>query len=308
MPLTGGTPRPFLGEGDPDARLVSRRRPSRLFQRRRPAIRCSGRPHRRRRTAQIRPTEDWSAPQNEACTTTIRSGHRTANGSTSCTGSRAEPTDEWTSGVFAPSGGTPERLTQQHAAVNFLAPIDARTLLYVGARRGRVGTMAVGARRRAARSRAGSPRASSSTRRCRPVATAGAWSPPVANPTASLWTVPILDRIAEDRDAQPYPVPDGRALAPRFGGTSLFYLSAAERATGCGRFRDGRPSKSGRARTGVCSSPRRLAGRAPRGGQSKATRASTCWRSCWRTALTSERWRRPSTSGPPTGRPTANGS
>jgi hypothetical protein len=59
----------------------------------------------------------------------------------------------------------------------------------------------------------------------------------VANPSASLWRVPLLDRAADDRDAQPYPlpVPTGRALAPRFAGTSLFYLSA--RGTGDGLWR-----------------------------------------------------------------------
>src|SRR4030095_625260 len=30
-----------------------------------------------------------------------------------------------------PSGESPEQLTQQHADVNFLAPLDLRTLLYV---------------------------------------------------------------------------------------------------------------------------------------------------------------------------------
>ena len=44
----------------------------------------------------------------------------------------SEPHDEdmdvWR---IRPSGGSPERLTHQHAAVNFLAPLDARTLLYV---------------------------------------------------------------------------------------------------------------------------------------------------------------------------------
>ena len=59
----------------------------------------------------------------------------------------------------------------------------------------------------------------------------------VANPTASLWRVPLRDGRVEDRDAEPYPVPTERALAPRFNGTSLFYLSLSTRGTGDGLWR-----------------------------------------------------------------------
>ena len=67
----------------------------------------------------------------------------------------------------------------------------------------------------------------------------------VANPSASLWRVPLLDRLADDRDAQPYtlPVPTGQALAPRFGGTSLFYLSARGTGDGLWRVQDGQASE-----------------------------------------------------------------
>jgi Tol biopolymer transport system component len=48
----------------------------------------------------------------------------------------------------------------------------------------------------------------------------------LSNPSATLWRVPLLlDRQAEDRDVQPYPLPSERALSPRFSRTSLFYLS-----------------------------------------------------------------------------------
>jgi Tol biopolymer transport system component len=61
----------------------------------------------------------------------------------------------------------------------------------------------------------------------------------VANPTASLWSVPILDRVAEDRDVKPFPVSTVRALTPRFGGTGLFYLSSRGTGDGLWRFQDG---------------------------------------------------------------------
>src|SRR5439155_1466153 len=62
----------------------------------------------------------------------------------------------------------------------------------------------------------------------------------VANPSASLWTVPILDRPAEDGDAKPMALPTVRALAPRFGGRSLFYLSSQGTGDGLWRFEDGK--------------------------------------------------------------------
>ena len=61
----------------------------------------------------------------------------------------------------------------------------------------------------------------------------------VANPTASLWSVPILDRIAEERDVTPFPLPTARALMPRFGGSSLFYLSSRGAGDGLWRYQDG---------------------------------------------------------------------
>ena len=45
-----------------------------------------------------------------------------------------------------PSGGTAERMTERNAAATFLAPIDARTLLYVCQRRRPLGAVAVGTR------------------------------------------------------------------------------------------------------------------------------------------------------------------
>src|SRR5262245_14499949 len=68
----------------------------------------------------------------------------------------------------------------------------------------------------------------------------------VANPSASLWRVPILDRAAEERDAQPYalPTPNSRALAPRFGRLpSLFYLSSRGTGDGLWKEQDGQASE-----------------------------------------------------------------
>src|SRR5262249_24607862 len=140
----------------------------------------------------------------------------------------------------------------QHADVNFLAPLDARTLLYVARAKDRSGPWlwALDVERKLTRrvttglEQYTTVSASRDGRRI--IAT-------VTNPTATLWQVPLLDRLAEDQDVQPYPLPSARAFAPRFGGTSLFYLSARGTGDGLWRFQDGRTSEVGKG-TGVALS------------------------------------------------------
>jgi Tol biopolymer transport system component len=160
--------------------------------------------------------------------------------------SGSEPQDEMNMNVWRlrSTGGSPEQLTSQHAAVNFLAPLDSRTLLYVARAEDWSGPWlwALDVERKVTRRVSSgvdqytSISASRDGRRV--VAT-------VANPSASLWRVPLLERSADDRDAQPYrlPVPTGRALAPRFGGTALFYLSARGTGDGLWKVQDGQASE-----------------------------------------------------------------
>jgi Tol biopolymer transport system component len=135
-----------------------------------------------------------------------------------------------------PSGGLAERLTNQTAPVNYLAPIDARTVLYVARAEDWSGpwlwTLDVESKvvRRATTGLERYTFVSASRDGRRVVAT-------VANPTSSLWSVPLLDRLVDDHDAQPYPMPSYGALAPRFGGASLFYLSLSSRGNGDGLWR-----------------------------------------------------------------------
>jgi Tol biopolymer transport system component len=77
----------------------------------------------------------------------------------------------------------------------------------------------------------------------------------VANPTAALWQVPLLDRLAEDRDVQPYQLPTVRALAPRFAGQVLFYLSSRGAADGLWRFENGQASEIWKSQDGALSEP-----------------------------------------------------
>ena len=155
-----------------------------------------------------------------------------------------------------PSGESPEQLTHQNAPVNFLAPLDLRTLLYVARAEDWSGPWlwaldvesTVTRRVTVGLEQYTSVSASRDGRRV--VAT-------VATPTTSLWRVPLLDRLVGDRDAQPYPLPTERALAPRFGGTSLFFLSLSARGTGDGlwRVRNGQAFELRRGADGVVSEP-----------------------------------------------------
>ena len=132
----------------------------------------------------------------------------------------------------------PEQLSTQHLAINYLAPLDARTLLYVARAEDRSGPWlwAFDVERKVSqRVPAGIDQftsVSTSRNGRRIVAT-------VSNPSGGLWKVPVRDRLAVDQDAVPYPLtfPTGEALAPRFDGkSSLFYLSS--RGTGDGLWKD----------------------------------------------------------------------
>ena len=166
----------------------------------------------------------------------------------------AEPTlamDIWR---VRPQGGSPEQLTRLNAAVNFMAPLDPRTLLFVAPGNDRQGpwvwaldvTTKVTRRVSSGLEQYTSVAASRDGRRV--VAT-------VANPTASLWRVPLLDRAAGDRDTTPYLVPTDRALAPRFGGTSLFYLSAHGTGDGLWRLQNEQAAEVWKGGDGALSEP-----------------------------------------------------
>jgi Tol biopolymer transport system component len=137
-----------------------------------------------------------------------------------------------------PDGGNPERLTQRDTDVAYPTLVGNSTVFYV-ARDGDGSGPWLWAfdlkSRESRRASVGleqytSVEASADGRKL--VATIG-------NPVAALWTVPILDRIAEEGDVRPFPVPNLRALAPRFGGSSLFYLSSLGAGDGLWRFRNG---------------------------------------------------------------------
>jgi serine/threonine protein kinase/Tol biopolymer transport system component len=165
-----------------------------------------------------------------------------------------EPTDAMDVWRVRPSGASAEQLTQGGTAVNFLAPLDGRTLLYVARADDWSGPWlwSLDVERKATRRLSpglGQFTSVSSSRDGRRVVAT------VANPTASLWRVPLLDRLADDRDIQPYLPPTTRALAPRFAGTSFFYLSASGTGDGLWRVQNGQASEVSKGVHGAVSEP-----------------------------------------------------
>jgi serine/threonine protein kinase len=140
---------------------------------------------------------------------------------------------------IAAGGGPPERLTDHNAYVAFPTPIDDRTVLYVAQDHDGAGpwlwSLDPNSRvtRRVAFGTEQYLSIASSADHRRLVAS-------VANPSASLWTVPILNRVAGDEDVKPLVLPTVRALAPRFGGGALFYLSSQGTGDGLWRFENGK--------------------------------------------------------------------
>ena len=154
-----------------------------------------------------------------------------------------------------PAGGTPEQLTTLRAAANHLVPLDGRTLLYVARAEDRSGPWlwSLDVQSRVTRRvTSGLPEhyasVSASRDGRRVVAT-------LTNPTASLWTVPLDGGHAEERDVARYPAANARALSPRFGGNSLFYLSGNGAADGVWRLEDGNSTEVWKAANDSVSEP-----------------------------------------------------
>jgi Tol biopolymer transport system component len=166
----------------------------------------------------------------------------------------AGPMDVWR---LRPSGGAPEQVTRQRLSINFLAPLDARRLLFVAYDEDQSGPWLFELDVQRGRSR----RVPSGIDQYTSVATSRNGQRAVAtvvNPGASLWRVPILGRLAEERDVEQYPlpVPTGVARAPRFGGkTTLFYLSARGTRDGLWKLQDGRAAEVWRGVDAAVSEP-----------------------------------------------------
>ena len=151
-------------------------------------------------------------------------------------------------------GGTPERLTYLNTDVAYPTPIDDHTVLYVAPDPDGSGPwiwVLDLERRTPHRATIGlenytSLMASADGRRL--VAT-------VANPSASLWTIPILDLPVDERDAKPFPLPTVNPTMPRFGGRSLFYLSLSGVGNGLWRYQEGQAVEIWKGADGTLLAP-----------------------------------------------------
>jgi len=137
-----------------------------------------------------------------------------------------------------PAGGNPERLTYRNTDIAYPTPVGNRTVFYVARDGDGSGPWLWAFDLKSRDSR----RASIGLEQYTSVqasADGGKLVATISNPVAGLWTVPILDRVAEEPDVKPFTVQNVRALAPRFGGSSLFYLSSLGAGDGLWRVRNG---------------------------------------------------------------------
>jgi Tol biopolymer transport system component len=155
---------------------------------------------------------------------------------------------------ISPTGGKLERLTEHNSEVRSPVPLDVRTVVYVARDRDGSGPWlwALDVNRKSTH------RISFGLEKYVSVAASADGRHLVAteaSPIPSLWSVPMLNRVAEERDAKPYPVGTVRALGPRFGGTSLFYLSSRGTGDGLWRYQDGQTTEIWKGSDGALLDP-----------------------------------------------------
>ncbi len=155
---------------------------------------------------------------------------------------------------ISPDGGQPEQLTHINSDIAFPTPIDERTILFVAHDQNGAGpwlwSFDVETRT--------SQRVSSGLEQY--TALAGAadgrrLAASVMNSRVNLWSVPITSRVVEEKEVEAFALPTLRAQAPRFGGTSLFYLSSRDGADGLWSYREGQALEIWKGSDGALQSP-----------------------------------------------------
>ena len=152
------------------------------------------------------------------------------------------------------TGGDRERMTNTNADIRYLAPIDDRNIVYTSPDQDGAGPWLWAldtATRRTQRISSGlevytSVDASGNGRRL--VAT-------VSRPTANLWTIPLRTQPVDEADAKPLALPSVRAYAPRYGGSTLFFLSSRGGGDGLWRFDNGQVAEVWRGVDGALLEP-----------------------------------------------------
>jgi serine/threonine protein kinase/Tol biopolymer transport system component len=155
----------------------------------------------------------------------------------------------------SPDGGSRERLTTHNSDVAYPTPIDSRTVVYVSHDEDGSGPWlwAIDVERKLTR------RVSFGVEKYLSVAATPDGSQlaaTVANPSASLWSVPIFpDHLAEEADVKPFRLSTAHSSAPRFGAGPLFYLSSLGAGDGVWRFHDGQSTEIWKGADGSVLSP-----------------------------------------------------
>ena len=150
-----------------------------------------------------------------------------------------EEMDIWRIAAFSSGLAEPERVTAHNAMVSYLGWLDGRTLIYVGTAQDGAGQWlyALDVER-------GVPHRVSSGITEQYVSVAVNTTQPrrliasVAIPTASLWTVPISNRIQSEADVTRLPIPNARALSPRAASDYLLFLSSRGGGDGLWKLKD----------------------------------------------------------------------
>jgi serine/threonine protein kinase/Tol biopolymer transport system component len=155
----------------------------------------------------------------------------------------------------SPDGGSAERLTTHNSDVAYPTPIDSRTVVYVSHDEDGSGPWlwAIDVERKLTR------RVSFGVEKYLSVAATPDGSQlaaTVANPSASLWSVPIFpDRLAVEADVKPFRLSTAHSSAPRFGAGPLFYLSSLGAGDGVWRFHEGQSTEIWKGVDGSVLSP-----------------------------------------------------
>ena len=139
---------------------------------------------------------------------------------------------------ISPEGGKPERMTERNTDVSYPTSVGSRTIFYVARDTDSSGPWLWALDLKSKQSR----RVSLGLNQYTSIAGSADGRKLVvttSSPKANLWTVPILDRVVEESDAKQFPLSNVRALAPRFGGASLFYLSSHGTGDGLWRYQNG---------------------------------------------------------------------
>ena len=155
---------------------------------------------------------------------------------------------------ISPDEGEPEQLTRLNTDVAYPAPIDERTVLFVAHNENGAGPWlwALDVESRTLQ------RVSLGLEQYTALAATAdgrRLAASVVNAQVNLWSVPITDRVIEEKDVEAFRLPTVRAQTPRFGGGSLFYLSSRDGADGLWSYRDGQALEIWKGSEGALLSP-----------------------------------------------------